>query len=309
MSNQRKEIRSSKELGDAFVEGVRRLKEEVEDDRSVYDRFVTDHADASSKTAFDSSADATYPTDRGLIYHGPASLPWNRHFLLRFEQEMRRVLEKDTFRLPYWDWTTSDAGKSPWPEDVLGGDGREVDGEMIEVPFAITKAGKQLWTIVNRNGRPAGRLRRRRSGRNGELGLPEVTPVAEQTCYDDHPYNRASSSGVRVTLERVLFKVHEWVGGTMLTPCAVNDPAFFLIHSNIDRLWQRWQLEHEDRDDVQYVADKDCPMWHKRGDWVYPWLRHAKLGDSLAPVPDLYDESTLKAAEPSPPPPPAPVAE
>ena len=51
--------------------------------------------------------------------------------------------------------------------------------------------------------------------------------------------------------------VHEWVGGflfpnagakvfgTMLTvPTSVNDPVFFLHHSNIDRLWAQWQGLH-----------------------------------------------------------------
>ena len=51
--------------------------------------------------------------------------------------------------------------------------------------------------------------------------------------------------------------VHEWVGGflfpsagakvfgTMLTvPTSVNDPVFFLHHSNIDRLWAQWQDLH-----------------------------------------------------------------
>jgi tyrosinase len=51
--------------------------------------------------------------------------------------------------------------------------------------------------------------------------------------------------------------VHAWVGGvllpnagtsyvgTMLTPpTSVNDPVFFLHHSNIDRIWAQWQEAH-----------------------------------------------------------------
>jgi tyrosinase len=50
--------------------------------------------------------------------------------------------------------------------------------------------------------------------------------------------------------------VHAWVGGllgmtprgpkagTMSLPTSVNDPLFFLHHSNIDRLWAEWQEEH-----------------------------------------------------------------
>jgi tyrosinase len=51
--------------------------------------------------------------------------------------------------------------------------------------------------------------------------------------------------------------VHRWVGGdlglddaggpvfgTMMTPASPNDPVFFLLHSNVDRLWAEWQESH-----------------------------------------------------------------
>ena len=51
--------------------------------------------------------------------------------------------------------------------------------------------------------------------------------------------------------------VHRWVGGrlpnnaegqlvfgTMMTPTSPNDPVFFLLHSNIDRIWAEWQETH-----------------------------------------------------------------
>jgi tyrosinase len=51
--------------------------------------------------------------------------------------------------------------------------------------------------------------------------------------------------------------VHAWVGGirgvtpegvplfgTMVLPSSPNDPTFFLLHSNVDRIWARWQSLH-----------------------------------------------------------------
>lgn len=59
---------------------------------------------------------------------------------------------------------------------------------------------------------------------------------------------------IRNTLHNI---VHTWVGGatppdehgttffgTMLVPTSPNDPVFFLHHSNVDRLWARWQEEN-----------------------------------------------------------------
>ena len=54
--------------------------------------------------------------------------------------------------------------------------------------------------------------------------------------------------------------VHIWVGGvisqgdprtarrgTMILPTAPNDPVFFLLHANVDRLWSLWQARHPGR--------------------------------------------------------------
>jgi tyrosinase len=63
-----------------------------------------------------------------------------------------------------------------------------------------------------------------------------------------------SASSNRFTLHNM---VHSWVGGvisqgdplrarrgTMILPTAPNDPVFFLVHANVDRLWSLWQLGH-----------------------------------------------------------------
>jgi tyrosinase len=34
--------------------------------------------------------------------------------------------------------------------------------------------------------------------------------------------------------------VHVWVGGDMLPSSSPNDPAFFLNHCNVDRVWEAW---------------------------------------------------------------------
>ena len=39
-------------------------------------------------------------------------------------------------------------------------------------------------------------------------------------------------------------RAHLWVGGPMVTGASPNDPAFFLHHANIDRVWAEWQDRH-----------------------------------------------------------------
>lgn len=68
--------------------------------------------------------------------------------------------------------------------------------------------------------------------------------------YDASPYNHATdiNASMRAYLEgrwptgpSMHNTVHVWVGGQMQTSSSPNDPAFFLHHTNIDRLWSQWQ--------------------------------------------------------------------
>jgi hypothetical protein len=41
-------------------------------------------------------------------------------------------------------------------------------------------------------------------------------------------------------------RVHNWVGGSMLTDSSPNDPVFWLVHANLDRIWAKWQASNTD---------------------------------------------------------------
>lgn len=48
--------------------------------------------------------------------------------------------------------------------------------------------------------------------------------------------------GLRKSMEsRLHNRAHDWVGGSMLSLSSPNDPAFWLHHCNVDRLWALWQ--------------------------------------------------------------------
>ncbi|MFL6139405.1 MAG: tyrosinase family protein [Frankiaceae bacterium] len=40
-------------------------------------------------------------------------------------------------------------------------------------------------------------------------------------------------------------QVHNWCNGTITSPAtAAQDPIFWLLHANVDRIWDKWQLNH-----------------------------------------------------------------
>ena len=80
------------------------------------------------------------------------------------------------------------------------------------------------------------------------LDLPsesQVQSALDQTIYDQPSWNMQVLSH-RTVLEgwhrgpALHNLVHVWVGGDMLTGTSPNDPAFFLNHCNVDRIWELW---------------------------------------------------------------------
>ncbi|WP_405800157.1 tyrosinase family protein [Streptomyces halstedii] len=87
--------------------------------------------------------------------------------------------------------------------------------------------------------------------------------------------------------------VHQWVGGAMEPPSSPNEPAFFLHHCNLDRLWAEWRQRHPG---APYVPVSGAPPGSNLSDVLPPWnertiadlLDHRALGyqyDTEFPLP------------------------
>lgn len=101
---------------------------------------------------------------------------------------------------------------------------------------------------------------RRRSFRNA---LEGERPANTMACSADGWIGpRPSNPGTPGTSNRYTLHnmVHLWVGGftsrgdprtarrgTIILPTSPNDPVFFLLHANVDRLWSVWQARHPGR--------------------------------------------------------------
>ncbi|PTM88345.1 tyrosinase family protein [Streptomyces sp. VMFN-G11Ma] len=213
--------------------------------RGEYEEFVRLHV-----------AYYTADGETGLraAHMGPSFLPWHRRFLLDLEQALQRIDPSVT--VPYWDWTRDRSAKSaPWTDDLLGGNGRPGDRQVVSGPFAYAQGH---WPI--REGVTDGVYLTRDLGRaHAPMALPtkkELESALAEKVYDTSPWDSTCTRGFRNKLEgwgtgrddvawRNHNRVHRWVGGVMLGGASVNDPAFWLHHAFVDLQWTRWQQRHK----------------------------------------------------------------
>ncbi len=69
--------------------------------------------------------------------------PWHRVFLAHFESELRAIDSSVT--LPYWDWTDPDSTQAVFSDDLLGSNGGDADGQVMDGPFAFSKGN---WRVI-----------------------------------------------------------------------------------------------------------------------------------------------------------------
>jgi hypothetical protein len=159
------------------------------------------------------------------VHWGPAFLPWHRHFLLRFESELRSV--DSGVSIPYWDWTQPESREifslPEWLE--FFGDRDNHGGRFDD------------WNYT-RGPLPQGLDPPR---------LPTLTEVVGELARDNYQRYRAVECYFHHT------GPHRWVGGSMNTHRSPRDPLFYLHHCNVDRLWAVWQRNHPDQQ--QYSLD------------------------------------------------------
>jgi tyrosinase len=215
----------------AFVNAVLGLKNRFEDGSttSVYDEFVLLHQAAM---------------DNHALHVGPAFFPWHREFLDLFERELQTINPQVT--IPYWNWAVDDQTTSAiWNSDFMGGDGDPTDNNVVKTgPF---RQGQ--WTLIT-----DGPDLRRSFGVN----VSSLPTAADETTamtianYDVAPYDSGVDPAESFrnfmigwnspTLEPERHnRVHNWVGGSMLTESSPNDPIFWLVHANLDRIWANWE--------------------------------------------------------------------
>src|SRR5262245_39493436 len=143
----RRNILTNATARDAYIRGVKRLKQEFlqPGQPSSYDLFVVWHHRTMMRMTPPGN-----PAGRNAAHRGPVFLPWHRHMLIALEQQLQRVLNDPAFGLPYWDWAAdgdrpaAQQLQSPlWGPACMGGSGDPV----ATGPFAFNAGVPQSWRV------------------------------------------------------------------------------------------------------------------------------------------------------------------
>lgn len=146
-------------------------------------------------------------------------LPWHRMYLAVFENIIRDVLQDDDFALPYWDYTKSGQRSIP-----------------AEFRNRTHNLFKHLYVEERKN--------------DGRININAGDPMDRGATQS--PFNLsvmqnpeyAGPFGFCESLDGALHgNVHTGVGGAEnmgRIPTAARDPAFWVHHCNIDRIWAGW---------------------------------------------------------------------
>ena len=168
--------------------------------------------------------------------------PWHRYYLNLYE-DLLRVVDRSV-TVPYWDWTL-DAE-------------RQYESQVFDPVLGFGNTADNATRCVD-------------SGpfREGEF---HMTPQAGEGCvtrtYRNFPFfNRqlldsilsvpASSFGQLHSALQLFFhfQIRCFVGGTMCTNFATEDPVYLLLLAQLDRLLDVWQSRDEHRAEVRYTDD------------------------------------------------------
>lgn len=151
-------------------------------------------------------------------------LLWHRAYLYYFEQHARKTLGDPTFAVPYWDYGTAPANSRQLPSIFLN---EKVDGQ--DNPLF-----------------PLGGLKRDLVSSTDSLDVNDVDTanVMGNDYYFSEPgiEGMGDSIGLGTAMDAVPHgSVHGGIGGWMgSVDTAAFDPVFWVHHSNIDRLFNRW---------------------------------------------------------------------
>ncbi len=154
-------------------------------------------------------------------HFGPAFLPWHRVFLLDLERLLQII--DPSVAIPYWQF--DEPAPNVFDPDFMG---RPSGGT---TPIFTVGNPLALWRVDGLTGI----VRQPEFGQNEAPPgvISEFATLAFTTQYQ--LFNSTVETGPHA-------RAHGASGGWMAAiPTAVRDPLFFLLHTNVDRLWAKWQ--------------------------------------------------------------------
>ncbi|BAZ31278.1 tyrosinase [Cylindrospermum sp. NIES-4074] len=240
-----------------------------------------------------------------IAHGGSAYLPWHREFILRFEQALQTVNPNVT--LPYWDWSDSKAVDVIFNDDFLGTNGQgetlsirgggtftggavqsgafsEAEGWVLNAELHSDEEGKTLGTSLKRFLRvpPA-----------SDYPIPQAETDRILLLDDYLTFRQVLKGSISIDENGNVIPggfthnyIHIFVGGAQIDeskfpvtlkpygtmsniPSSPYDPVFWLLHSNVDRLWAEWQDNGHAGSD--YYPASGEPYGNNLNDPMWPW--------------------------------------
>ena len=193
-----------------------------------------------------------------------AFLPWHRAYLLDLERELQAI--DKSVSLHYWRFDKP--GPTLFTADFLGEP--RTSGT---VRFASTNPLKDWKSDGTVGFRRVPRFNIATSGAGNSDGpvISEVATLALGTNYADFVLMEGEPHG----------HAHvSWTGPVNNPATAPNDPLFFMLHCNVDRLWAKWQFVNKlwnqtAADAYSFLGKAGDPnstrIGHNRLDTMWPW--------------------------------------
>jgi hypothetical protein len=170
------------------------------------------------------------------VHAGPAFIPWHRVLVNRLEELLREIHPE--ISLHYWDWTTDPRAAGGgrialFTPNFMGGTGNPAgppfqDFESTEKtdPFEGDGIHDHIWRNVGAANANA----------DGTPALAADDAILSPSNNEFTAFNAA--------LQNAHNNAHGFIGGTLGNAhFSFHDPFVFLLHSNMDRLWAKWQTD------------------------------------------------------------------
>ncbi|RZS29286.1 hypothetical protein BHM03_00062998 [Ensete ventricosum] len=267
-------VKDDQEYLDKYKEAVRRMKNLPADHPWNYYQQANIHCQYCDYAYYQQNTDDV-PIQ---VHFSWIFLPWHRYYLHFYERILGKLIDDDTFTIPFWNWDTKDGMTFPAifkdPSSPLYDpkrDPRHVkDGAILDLKYAYTENTASDSELIREN-----------------LCFIQKTfkhslSLAELFMGDPVRAGVKENQEANGQLEVIHNAAHMWVGepdgykenmGDFST--AARDSVFFCHHCNVDRMWDIYrnlrgnQVEFQDNDwldstflfhdeNEQLVKIRDC---------------------------------------------------
>jgi tyrosinase len=192
------------------------------------------------------------------IHDDERFVTWHRIFLYHFERALQVASNDATMTLPYWNWTEAPTG-AHYPKEFENDPLLQAKRDNAQ-PQKIKWTARQLTEIIDNNS-------------------TWETFAGEEGALESEPHN----------------DMHLWVGGRSVRGpmfndrTAATDPLFWLYHSYIDALFDRWQRQYD------YAPKSSCPSCPLGDDFKSWTMLSVEKTENLGYI---YDRGTCKTVAP-----------